>query len=230
MTSSTLSLRQAPGTTVAPRAGRIRGAAADVTAQTVRVLLNYRHSPGLIVASLAAPPAMLVVFGYVFGSAITAPGDSNYREYLMPGLFVLIAFNSVMPAMVGAARDAGRGITDRLLSMSVSRGGVLLGQALADLLVSAVVLAFLAADASDRCDGRLGVDAARDLRTAGRPQVRGARALISEPCQRLTLRWRLSSSEADVTTANASAMALTVFSVYQAGSYMSGSGPIAPMS
>jgi hypothetical protein len=28
---------------------------------------------------------MIVLFGYVFGSAIKVPGGGNYREYLMPG-------------------------------------------------------------------------------------------------------------------------------------------------
>jgi ABC-2 type transport system permease protein len=61
----------------------------------------------------------------------------------MPGLFVLVAVNGVMPSMVGAARDIGRGITDRLRSMPISRPAALFGQTLADLLVSAVVLAMM---------------------------------------------------------------------------------------
>ena len=113
----------------------------DVWALTLRVLWYYKNSPGLIFVSLAAPLAMLVVFGYVFGSAIAAPGGESYRSYLMPGLYVLIAVNAVMPSMIGAARDLERGMTDRLRTMPISRGATLLGQAFADLFVSAVVLA-----------------------------------------------------------------------------------------
>ncbi|MFJ5234841.1 ABC transporter permease [Kitasatospora sp. NPDC088391] len=112
----------------------------DAAASARRVLLVYRHSPGLLAASLLVPVAMVGVFGYVFGSAMNVPGGGGYREFLMPGLFALVALNALMPAMVGAARDAGRGVTDRLRSMSVSRFGLLAGQALADLLVAAVVL------------------------------------------------------------------------------------------
>ncbi|MFJ1795434.1 ABC transporter permease [Kitasatospora griseola] len=111
----------------------------DAAASARRILLVYRHSPGLLASSLLVPVAMVGVFGYVFGSAMTVPGG-GYREFLMPGLFALVALNAVMPAMVGGARDAGRGVTDRLRSMSVSRFGLLTGQALADLLVAAVVL------------------------------------------------------------------------------------------
>ncbi|WP_405003700.1 ABC transporter permease [Kitasatospora purpeofusca] len=138
--------------------------AADAWSSMLRVLLHYRRSPGLLAVSLAVPVLMVVVFGYVFGSAITVPGAGTgaagvpggsgasdagpvdgYREFLMPGLFAMVAVNGIMPTMVGAARDVGRGVTDRLRSMAVSRTGLLLGQTLADLLVSVVVLALLAA-------------------------------------------------------------------------------------
>ncbi|MGY0460545.1 ABC transporter permease [Kitasatospora sp. cg17-2] len=135
--------------------------AADAWSSMLRVLLHYRRSPGLLAVSLAVPVLMVVVFGYVFGSAIAVPGaDSGasgapdasgagpvdgYREFLMPGLFAMVAVNGIVPTMVGAARDVGRGVTDRLRSMAVSRTGLLLGQTLADLLVSVVVLALLAA-------------------------------------------------------------------------------------
>lgn len=115
-------------------------AISDAWTLNLRVLLFYRNSPGLVVVSLGAPLAMLVVFGYVLGSAIHAPGGEDYRSYLMPGLFVLIAVNGVMASMVGAARDLDRGITDRLRTLPISRGATLLGQAVADLSVNAVVL------------------------------------------------------------------------------------------
>ncbi|MFE6870756.1 ABC transporter permease [Kitasatospora sp. NPDC057692] len=129
---------------------------ADTWSSMLRILLAYRRSPGLVAASLAVPVLMVVLFGYVFGSAVAVPGapaggggsagsGGGYREFLMPGLFAMVAVNGIMPTMVGAARDVGRGITDRLRSMAVSRTGLLLGQTLADLLVSMVVLGLLAA-------------------------------------------------------------------------------------
>lgn len=141
---STATLSPAPSPAAAPvpaRAGRVRRSVSDAWTLALRVLLYYKNSPGLVGVSLAAPLAMLVVFGYVFGSAIQAPDGQDYRSYLIPGLFVLIAVNGVMPSMVGAARDLDRGMTDRLRTMPISRSAALLGQALADLLVSVVVLA-----------------------------------------------------------------------------------------
>ncbi|MFJ8474379.1 ABC transporter permease [Kitasatospora sp. NPDC094011] len=130
-----------------PAAGARPSTAARLVSDTgtsmLRILLNYRHSPGLLAASLGVPVVMVVVFGYVFGSAMQVPGGGDYREFLMPGLFAMVATNGIMPTMVGAARDVGRGVTDRLRSMPVSRTGLLLGQTLADLLVTVVVLALL---------------------------------------------------------------------------------------
>ncbi|MFD0399691.1 ABC transporter permease [Kitasatospora sp. NPDC127121] len=128
----------------APKPSRPARLAVDTWTSMLRILLNYRHSPGLLAASLGVPVIMVVVFGYVFGSAMRIPGGGDYREFLMPGLFAMVATNGIMVTMVGAARDVGRGITDRLRSMPVSRTGLLLGQTLADLLVSLVVLTLLA--------------------------------------------------------------------------------------
>jgi ABC-2 type transport system permease protein len=127
-----------------PLPGRARRSVDDAWTLALRVLLMYKNSPGLVGVSLGAPLVMLVVFGYVFGSAIQAPGGESYRSYLMPGLFVLIAVNGVMASMVGAARDLDRGITDRLRTLPIARAATLLGQAIADLLVNAVVLAAMA--------------------------------------------------------------------------------------
>jgi ABC-2 type transport system permease protein len=108
---------------------------------TLRTLLMYKNTPALIGVSIGAPVLMLVVFGYVFGSAVSVP---DYRNYLVPGLFVFIAVNGVMAAMIGAARDLQRGITDRLRTMPISRGAVMLGGSVADLLVNAVIFAAMA--------------------------------------------------------------------------------------
>lgn len=130
----------------APRtreAGRARRAVSDAATLAARVLLYYRHSPGLVGVSLAVPLLMLVVFGYVFGSAVRVPGSDDYRTYLIPGLFVLVAVNGVVTSMTGVARDVGRGMTDRLRSLPISRAAALLGLALADLVVGLVVLALM---------------------------------------------------------------------------------------
>jgi ABC-2 type transport system permease protein len=54
-----------------------------------RELGRLRREPGQIAAALVFPVVMVVLFGYVLGSAIQMPGGGDCREYLMPGLFTM---------------------------------------------------------------------------------------------------------------------------------------------
>ena len=110
-------------TVTAPRTapGPVRRSTADAWTLALRVLLFYKNSPGLVGVSLGAPLAMLVVFGYVFGSAIHVPGGEDYRGYLTPGLFVMISVNGVMASMIGAARGTLTVVLRALMPRSFRR-------------------------------------------------------------------------------------------------------------
>jgi ABC-2 type transport system permease protein len=110
--------------------GRVRGAALDGGVAALRLFAKLRHDPAGLVLTVAAPVVMVLIFGYVFGSAITVPGGGDYREYLVPGLLVLTAFN-VLPSMIQMARDSDRGVVDRFRSMPIARVAVPFGQATA---------------------------------------------------------------------------------------------------
>ncbi|WP_330466675.1 ABC transporter permease [Streptomyces longwoodensis] len=105
---------------------------ADGLTLVERKLLHLRHQPGTLVAMLVMPAVMVVLFGFVFGSAIKVPGGGSYREYLMPGLFVMTGMFALSSAMVDVATDQGRGVTDRLRSMPTARAAVPVGQTGAD--------------------------------------------------------------------------------------------------
>lgn len=107
-------------------------ALADGLAAAERLLLKLRHDPAAIVLTLGAPVALVVIFGYIFGSAISVPGG-DYRAYLVSGLFATIAAN-IVPSMVAAARDSTRGVVDRFRSLPITRSAVPFGQAAATAL------------------------------------------------------------------------------------------------
>ncbi|MGW5652493.1 ABC transporter permease [Streptomyces humi] len=109
----------------------------DGAALVGRQLRRVRNSPGLAVLSQLMPVNMLLFFGYVFGSALAMPGP-EYRSFLVPGLLVATAAGGVMTGMFQAAQDSHRGVMDRFRTMPVSRAAVPLGQAVADLVVTAV--------------------------------------------------------------------------------------------
>ncbi|MFI6623984.1 ABC transporter permease [Streptomyces sp. NPDC050528] len=108
----------------------------DGTAMLGRQLRRVRNNPALVILTQSMPITMLLFFGYVFGSALAMPGDA-YRSYLVPGLLVATAANGIMTGMFQAAQDSHRGVTDRFRTLPMSRAAVPLGQATADLVVTA---------------------------------------------------------------------------------------------
>jgi ABC-2 type transport system permease protein len=109
-----------------------------------RELWHLRAQPGQLVGALIFPAAMVVLFGYVFGSAIAVPGSTNYREYLMPGLFTMISVMSIMLNAMAVAGDKSKGVMDRFRSMPMARLAVPFGQAGADALIGLVQIAIMA--------------------------------------------------------------------------------------
>ncbi|MFE7274574.1 ABC transporter permease [Streptomyces sp. NPDC057623] len=108
----------------------------DSGAMLGRQLLRIRNNPGLLILTQTMPITMLLFFGYVLGSALAMPG-AEYRSFLVPGLLVATAANGLMTGMFQAAQDTHRGVMDRFRTLPVSRAAVPLGQACADLIVTA---------------------------------------------------------------------------------------------
>lgn len=148
MTGSTTSSTPDSTATIPPTSpsapGTWRDAVADGMTIVARNLLKLRHQPGQIVATFAFPLVSVVLFGYVFGSAIPIPGGGNYREYLMPGLFVMSSVFGIMGSLMVIAKDNRLGVMDRYRSMPMSRVAVPFGQTGADLVVGAVSLVIMA--------------------------------------------------------------------------------------
>ncbi|PRX51141.1 ABC-2 type transport system permease protein [Prauserella shujinwangii] len=122
----------------------LRAGLADGLTVAGRNLLKLRHQPGQIVATFAFPLVSVVLFGYVFGSAIPIPGGGNYREYLMPGLFVMGTVFGLVGSLTVIAKDNGLGVMDRFRSMPMARSAVPFGQTASDLVVAAGSLAVMA--------------------------------------------------------------------------------------
>ncbi|MGV9308982.1 ABC transporter permease [Nonomuraea sp. NPDC003727] len=109
-------------------------------------LLHWVRNPAAILSQLLYPIVMVLLFGYVFGSAMAVAGtDGDYREYLMPGMFGQTMAVGVTSTLIITTTQASRGVTDRYRSMPVSQTGVVLGRALSDMVSSALELAVLIA-------------------------------------------------------------------------------------
>lgn len=121
-----------------PAFGGLRRMARDSTLILQSHIRHFLAQPGQIVATIAMPIIFIVLFGYVFGSAIQIPGVDDYREYLMPGIFAQTAAFTMVAAAVGMAELKEKGQMDRFRSLPMSRSAVLIGQTVYQLLNTVV--------------------------------------------------------------------------------------------
>ena len=118
---------------------RVRWAVSDTLTVTKRNILSYTRIPEALFFSTVQPIMFVLLFRYVFGGAINAPG-TTYVNYLLPGIFVqTVAFGSVSTS-IGLAEDLQKGIIERFRALPMSRGAVLLGRTTADLIRNVFVI------------------------------------------------------------------------------------------
>ena len=117
-------------------------AAADGMVVTKRRLIKIKRLPDLLIFSSIQPIMFVLLFAYVFGSAINVPGV-DYKEFLMAGIFTqTVAFGSALTA-VGLAEDLQKGIIDRFRSLPMARSAVLVGRTTSDLLNNVLVVVIM---------------------------------------------------------------------------------------
>jgi ABC-2 type transport system permease protein len=89
------------------------------------------------------PVMFVLLFTYVFGSAIHLGGGAGYHQYLISGMFGMSMAGSAPGTAVGITTDMTSGLIDRFRSLPMARSAVLAGRSLADLstqLLGIVVL------------------------------------------------------------------------------------------
>ena len=125
--------------------GRLRWALSDAWTVARRGLIHWYRQPFGLIVGLLFPVMVLLMFGYLFGGAMTVPGGGDYREFLVPGMFAMTMAFGLEGTMTSVATDAARGVTDRFRSMPMSPSAVVVGRSVADMLFSALGLAVMVA-------------------------------------------------------------------------------------
>ena len=115
----------------------------DNLSMTWRNLTVIRRVPQLLVFALIQPIIFVLMFRYVFGGAIQAPGGIPYVNYLMPGIFVQTVVFGALNTAVGLAEDRTKGLLERLKSLPMARSAVLGGRVAADSVRNAVVVVLM---------------------------------------------------------------------------------------
>ena len=116
---------------------------ADSVVITRRNLIKVKRVPDLIVFATLSPIMFVLLFRYVFGSAIPIEGIS-YAEFLLPGIFAqTVVFGSTITG-ASVADDLQKGLIDRFRSLPMARSAVLIGRTVADLGLNVITIVVMA--------------------------------------------------------------------------------------
>jgi ABC-type multidrug transport system permease subunit len=121
-------------------AERLRWIVADGWTLTGRAVAHWVRRPGPVIFALVFNVLIVLMFGYLLGGAIRVPGGGSYRDFLMPGMFAMTMLFGVGQTTAAVLADVERGVTDRFRSMPTSASAILIGRAVADMLLSTVTL------------------------------------------------------------------------------------------
>jgi len=114
---------------------------------TKRNLRRMTRIPEIVLFGLIQPIMFVVLFSFVFGGSMAVGNTTSpaaYREFLMAGIFAQTVTFATAGAGAGIADDMSKGVIDRFRALPMTRGAVLTGRTLADLVQTALTLIVLA--------------------------------------------------------------------------------------
>ncbi|MFD3508553.1 ABC transporter permease [Nocardia sp. NPDC058666] len=121
----------------------LRWAITDSATMTRRELAHWVRQPAQVVIGLVFPVMLLLMFSYLIGGGRGVDGD--FTSYLVPGMLTMTMAFGLEATMLSVTQDLGKGVIDRLRSMPMNSGAVLVGRSVADMLQSVVGLAVMIA-------------------------------------------------------------------------------------
>ncbi|UYQ64838.1 ABC transporter permease [Streptomyces peucetius] len=110
-------------------------ALSDSFALVGRQMRHIRRMPEQLLGITVMPVAFVIVFGYLFGSAMQVPGQGGYKEYIMAGIFAQVMLANITTTAVGVVNDLNNGLVDRFRALPISRSSVLIGRTVADAVL-----------------------------------------------------------------------------------------------
>lgn len=112
---------------------------------TGRSLRHVLRSPDTIISTAVTPVALMLLFTYVLGGAISTNSDEPYVEYLLPGILVITIASGVAYTSYRSFLDLRDGLVQRLRSMPISRSSVLWAHVATSMVSNLISLALVTA-------------------------------------------------------------------------------------
>ncbi|SEB48636.1 ABC-2 type transport system permease protein [Paramicrobacterium humi] len=118
-------------------------ALADTAVLTGRSLRHILRSPDTIITTAITPIAMMLLFVYVLGGAISAGTGEPYVSYLLPGILLITIASGIAYTAYRLFLDVQGGLVERFRSMPIARSSVLWGHVLTSLASNLASLAIV---------------------------------------------------------------------------------------
>jgi ABC-2 type transport system permease protein len=112
----------------------------DTAVLTRRSMRHVTRSPDTVITTAITPVALLVMFVYVFGGAIST-GTVSYVNYMLPGILLITIASGIAYTALRLFTDMQGGIFERFQSMPIARPSVLWAHVLTSLAANAISLA-----------------------------------------------------------------------------------------
>jgi len=110
----------------------LRDALTQISSLAWRALLKMRRNPEQLVDVTAMPVLFTVMFGFMFGGAISG-SQASYLPILIPGIIAMTTITACVAAGVQLREDMDKGVFDRFRSLPIARIAPLAGPMMADL-------------------------------------------------------------------------------------------------
>jgi ABC-2 type transport system permease protein len=111
---------------------------ADTGTLTGRSLRHVLRSPDTIITTAVTPVALMLLFVYVLGGAITTGSSESYVNYQLPGILLITIASGIAYTAYRLFLDLQSGIFDRFQSMPIARSSVLWAHVLTSLVANLV--------------------------------------------------------------------------------------------
>ena len=110
----------------------VRDALTQITTLAWRALIKMRRNPEQLVDVTAMPVLFTVMFGLIFGGAISG-STASYLPTLIPGIIAMTTITACVAAGTQLREDMDKGVFDRFRSLPIARIAPLAGPMMADL-------------------------------------------------------------------------------------------------
>ncbi len=111
----------------------IRWVLSDYLEMAKRSLRHIAGDPEQLVNVTIQPVLTLLIMYYLIGGAIQAGTRQNYLDFVLPGIFIVMAAFAAVTTTISVASDMRQGVVDRFRTLPMAKSAVVSGQVISDL-------------------------------------------------------------------------------------------------